>query len=405
MDIVVIGMNQMTADLEVRNKLIFHESRKIEFINLVLDLGISECVVISTCSRHEIYLSDLHETSVEEVILLLESYFGVLGLSTHLYIKKNEQAIAHLFKVTAGLNSIVIGEDQILGQVKEAHLTSMEMGATRKSFNRLFRDAITASKQIKSELKISELPLSLAYIGVKTVCEFLPLSSSSVMLIGTGEMGSLALKYIMEHNPKRVLLANRTKAKSTVFKETYEKIEIIDYDNRMTYYPDVDLIISATSSPHHIIKHGEIHHKMTILDLAMPQDVAPEVHECPLIQVINIDSLHKISMKNQKRRMDLQEEANVIVEDKIQEYLDWHKTIKVDPIIEELNNFRVTVERDTLEYLQRRLMLDCRDKKVLNKIISSSLKRMVRNPILKLKSLNAGEIDDYIDAVKGLYEI
>ena len=158
MDIGVIGVNHNLAPISVREKVSFTDTRKIEAINSLLDKDISEIVILSTCNRSEIYIrANNIENKIQIVEDFYEEYFNERNIKSYLFSKSGKQAIDHLFEVTAGLDSIVLGEDQILGQVKDAHEFSMKLGASKKVFNKLFREAVTTSKEIKSTTKISLL--------------------------------------------------------------------------------------------------------------------------------------------------------------------------------------------------------------------------------------------------------
>lgn len=168
MNIGVVGVNHNLAPINVREAVSFTDTKKIEAINILLDKEIEEVVIISTCNRSEIYINAENiDIKINELSDFYEQYFGVKDINKYLFKKTNLEAIQHLFEVTAGLDSLVLGEDQILGQVRDAHEFCMKLGATKKVFNKLFRDAITTSKEIKTITKISQQPLSISYIGVK----------------------------------------------------------------------------------------------------------------------------------------------------------------------------------------------------------------------------------------------
>ena len=172
MNIGVVGVNHNLAPINVREAVSFTDTKKIEAINILLDKEIEEVVIISTCNRSEIYINAENiDIKINELSDFYEQYFGVKDINKYLFKKTNLEAIQHLFEVTAGLDSLVLGEDQILGQVRDAHEFCMKLGATKKVFNKLFRDAITTSKEIKTITKISQQPLSISYIGVKLLKE------------------------------------------------------------------------------------------------------------------------------------------------------------------------------------------------------------------------------------------
>ena len=197
MNIGVVGVNHNLAPINVREAVSFTDTKKIEAINILLDKEIEEVVIISTCNRSEIYINAENiDIKINELSDFYEQYFGVKDINKYLFKKTNLEAIQHLFEVTAGLDSLVLGEDQILGQVRDAHEFCMKLGATKKVFNKLFRDAITTSKEIKTITKISQQPLSISYIGVKLLKEKIgSLEGKNALIVGLGKMNLLTLNH------------------------------------------------------------------------------------------------------------------------------------------------------------------------------------------------------------------
>ena len=211
MNIGVVGVNHNLAPINIREAVSFTDTKKIEAINILLDRYINEVVILSTCNRSEIYIhAENIEEKVDELVNFYSEYFGVKDIDKYLFKKTNLDAIKHLFDVTAGLDSIVLGEDQILGQVRDAHEFSMKLGGTKKVFNKLFRDAVTTSKEIKTITKISQQPLSISYIGVKLLKEKIgSLEGKNVLIIGLGKMNLLTLNHLEEEKTNKIYIANR----------------------------------------------------------------------------------------------------------------------------------------------------------------------------------------------------
>jgi len=413
MQIAVIGMNQDTAPIHVRNRVAYVESEKIELTTQLLDAGINELVILATCGRNEIYICDYKagmDNQASIVIDKLSRFFDFPDLESYLYYKKGDEAIRHLYSVTSGLDSIVLGEDQILGQVKEAHHLAMELGASRKILNQLFREAITTSKRIKTELRISEHPMSISYIGVKFLLNKMEtFNDKNILIIGTGKMGRLALQYVMENNPGKVYMTNRNHEKVVDLRDRYPDIETVNYNDKHDLLSHVDAVITATASPHHVIRKEDIpeqHRALYILDLAMPQDVDENVVEMKNVVLYNVDSLNKISVENERKRKELSIKANTYIDEKLNVFNTWMVSTKVDPTIKSLNMLRVQVENDTLEYLHRKIELDNKQKKLVDKMVASSLKRMIRNPIMKLKEIDDEEkMHHYLDVLNDLFNL
>ncbi len=410
MKVAVIGVNHNTAPIKVREKVSFTESRKIEGINCILDYGIKEVVILSTCNRSEIYIVGKEiEEKIEMVKDFYEDFFDAKEIRPYLFEKKNEEAIFHIYSVASGLDSIVLGEDQILGQAKEALLFSMELGASGKVLNKLFREAITTAKNIKCSTKISEHPLSISYIGVKFLKEKLgSLKNKKALIIGVGKMSTLALKHLLEEELEEIYMTNRSHKKVLDLKNDFPMVKAIPYENRYEILKDMDMVITATASPHTVIKAQDmpkINKNLYIMDIALPRDVEDPVSEVENVWVYDIDDLKKISHENEQKRMELSMVARGIIDESIEEFQDWMKSIKVDPTIKSLHEKCEEIEKDTLGYIYRKLDLDNREKKIIEKMLSSAMKRVVREPIIKLKEIrDEGKREDYINVIEDLFD-
>ncbi len=413
MEIAVIGINHDKASAEVREKVYFSSSNKIEAINNLLDRGIKEVVVLSTCNRSEIYIAHREkeiDNKINEVVSFLKEYSGINELEAWLFIKKGKDAMYYLYEVASGLRSIVLGEDQILGQVKDDHTMSMEVGGSKKILNKLFRESITTTKKIKNTLKISEHPLSVSYIGVKYLKEKLgSLDGKKALLVGLGKMGRLALTHLLEENLEEIYVTNRNHDKIIDIQKDFIGVTPVDFKDKYDVIKDVDILITATACPRSIIKYDDmpkLDRQLYIMDMAMPRDVDEKISNISNINLYNVDDLKKISSRNERKRNQLSCEAQKMIECGVEDFVDWLKKIKIDPVIESLNSKRNKIQGDTLEYIYRKLELDNREKKIIDKMLNSALKRVIRNPILKLKDIEDEEkVEEYIGMISYLFDL
>lgn len=411
MNIAVIGVNHNNTPIDIREKVAFSETKKIEGINYILDYGVNECIILSTCNRSEIYIvSNNIEQHILDIKSFYSDFFNVGNIEQYLFIKQDKEAVEHIYDVAAGLDSIVIGEDQILGQVKEALQVAMEIGSSKKILNKLFREAITAAKEIKSSLAISEIPLSTSYIAIKHLKEKLgSLQDKRILIIGAGKISLLALKYFEEEKVGDIYITNRTMNKVNEICNECANLNMrtLEFKQRYEFINEVDIVFTATSAPHLVIRKEDlphIDHKLFIIDLALPRDVDITLKENKLIDLYNIDDLKRLSDENLKRREELSLKAREIIRDSIDEFYDWIKEIKFDPVIKSLNDRCKEIEDDTLEYINRKLQLDCREQKIIEKMIKSSLKRLLREPINNLKELKAEEnANEYVEVINKLF--
>ena len=411
MDFAVVGVNHNNTPINIRETVSFTDTQKIEGINFLLDNGIEEAIILSTCNRSEVYIysNDISD-KVEVVKNFYQDYFDVESIEEFLFNKTGEEAIKHVFNVSAGLDSLVLGEDQILGQVKDAHDFARQLGSSKKVFNKLFREAITVSKDIKTTTKISHQPLSISYIGIKCLKEKMgSLENKNALVIGLGKMSKLAMKHLEEEQLNNIYVTNRSYEKLKSIQDEYKNLIPIKYEDRYEVMDKVDIVISATASPHTVLKKDEMpktSNKLIMMDIALPRDIDKNLNEFENIEVYDIDDLKKISEANDKKRRELASIGELIIDEKIEEFNEWLDTIKIDPTIQSLNDKCSDIREDTLDYIYRKLDLNCREKKIIDKMLTSALKRLVREPIINLKQIkDSGKQEEYIKIVEELFDL
>ena len=409
-NIAVVGVNHNLAPINIREGVYFTDTKKIEAINYFLDKGIEEVVILSTCNRSEIYIkSNELDEKIELVNDFFEEFFNEKEIKKYLFAKKYDKVVNHLFKVSSGLDSIVLGEDQILGQVKDAHNFSMQLGSSKKIFNKLFREAINLAKEVKNKTKISQKPLSISYIGVKFIKSKIgTLKNKKALVIGLGNMNRLTIKHLEEEDLDTIYVSSRNHGNVIEIENEFNNIVYIEYEDRYKILNDVDLVISATSSPHTILKYEEISkisRKIFMMDIALPRDIDTKIKELDNIELYDIDDLKNIHDENDRKRKELAEIGLDMIPKKVDEFIEWTYSIKIDPVIESLNCKSLKIREDTLNYIYKKTNLDSRDKKIIDKMLTSALKRLIREPIINLKNTkDKGKVDEYIKLIEELFE-
>lgn len=410
MKVAVVGINHNNTPIEIRERFSFMETMKIESANLLLDGSVKEVIIISTCNRSEIYIaSENIQKSIEEVKDFYSEYFKEPKAKEYLFEKKGREAVVHLYIVSGGLDSMVLGEDQILGQIKEAMEFSIELGFSKKILNRLFMDAIAEGKKIRSQLKISEIPLSTSYIGISLLKERLEsLKGKKALIIGAGQVGTLAVRYLYEEGLDKIYLSNRNHNRVNTMFEEFKDIIPIEYNQRYEILKEVDILITATAAHHTVIKVEEMEEpksNLYILDLALPRDVDDNVGDMDKVVLYHNDDLQKMSEANLQRREQLSLKAIDIINEDVSKYMHWISTIKIDPVIRSLNERCLSIKDDTMSYINRKIDLDKRDEKIIDKMIMSALKQFTREPINQLKNVDCDDSEEYIKAMKKIFEI
>lgn len=419
MEFGYLGVSYKKADLNIRDKVAFTDTKKMDLLQKLEDHGITQCMVLSTCNRSEIYF---FYDQKEQFILAKQCYknmFLGLNIEPYLIFGTNKKAMEYLYRVTAGIDSLVIGEDQILGQVKDALNFAKIMGYSKKELNKVVRDAITCAKKIKTQLKISETPISVSYVGILKLNEVCPIFDKKVMLIGSGKTAELALTYLEEYQAKEIYLCSRTLAHAKRLSQKYENITIFPYENRYNIMEQCDILVSATSSPHLILKKDvyleSVKHRLEaekkarkwyLLDLAAPRDFDVAFAKEEQFHLINLDQLNEIVNENQKIREDLAQKSRFFIESDVKDTLDWLKSARVDATIASLNQRCDEIVGESYDYLNRKIAFNEHEKKILKKTLAAIAHRLMKEPIEELKQIdNEEKQDEYQKIVESLFHI
>ena len=422
LDFRYCGINFKKADQDVRDIFSFTDSKKEKMLSLLEKKGINQAMILSTCNRSEIFYF-YNGASDENIVLenlknVFQKRLNEASLSADildLYIEKNSgrPAMEYLFKVATGLESMVLGEDQILSQVKDSYEFSKAMGYSKKELNRVVTDAIAAAKKIKTMYKISEIPLSVGYIGVKALNEKCPIAGKKVLIIGSGQTSRLALKYICEYKPSDIYICNRTikKAKELLDDDINIEamnIQIKNLEDRYELLSICDIVVSATSAPHLLIeeKKCKLRNEKTFLDLAVPRDIDAQMKNNPLCTIIDLNMIEDIVSKNKRDRYELSEKMSESLSKLVDETYSWLSLTAVDETIESLQNRCEEIVRDSFEYINRKLSLSEHEQMVIERTLKASLKRLLREPIIELKNVQTKEEQEVMKStVERLFHI
>ena len=336
MGISMISISHRVAPLAIRELFAFPEERQRELMRQAVERGIAtECILISTCNRTEIYTySDREEsnfTRVQELLLEFADAADVENIGDYIRLYSDTGAVAHLFRVAAGLDSMVMGEDQILGQVKRAHDQARKTGTCGVYLNTLFRFAVTAAKKVKTETELSRTTVSTATMAIKAAEQGLgTLHGKNVMLIGaSGKIGSTVLKNLQCIEGVRVYLTSRNLAQA--HEDHHHKIayQVMEYENRYDLVDDMDVNISATSSPHYTLTYEKLARSLrtskprVLVDLAVPIDIEEKTEWLPGIRRYDIDDFRELAKTNNEKKMHEAVEADHILEESRVDFERW----------------------------------------------------------------------------------
>ncbi|MBI5816230.1 MAG: glutamyl-tRNA reductase [Nitrospinae bacterium] len=399
MNLIVLGLNHNTAPVEVREKLSIPDHKLAENIQLIKDRtpDVLEGVVLSTCNRVEIYarvsdikkgvaslkkfLSDYHEISPDE-----------LDRSTYLFVL--EEAVEHLFKVASSLDSMVVGEPQILGQVKSAYKAARDISATGTILNNLFERSFSVAKRVRTETAIAENAVSVSYAAVELARKiFGGLSNKTALLIGAGEMIELACKHLVAQGVETVLVSNRTYERAVELATRFNG-EAVKFDDLHEELKRCDIVISSTGAPHFVVRK-ELAEKvirergnrpMFFIDIAVPRDIEPAVNEIDNCYVYDIDDLKSVVESNMAEREREAKKAEEIIRREVSQFLVWLDHLEVAPTITAIREKAERIRREELEKTLGRLTsLSEKDRETIEKMTAAMMNKMLHAPVVNLK--------------------
>ncbi|WP_022942509.1 glutamyl-tRNA reductase [Psychromonas hadalis] len=410
MSLFALGINHQTASVALREKVAFSpESLFDAYQQLLAQQHVLEAVIVSTCNRTEIYLH-VDQENCQAVIDWFCLFHKVeqSELTKSLYCYHNEQAIQHLFRVSCGLDSLVLGEPQILGQIKQAFATASQAKSVNKLLNRWFQHAFTVAKRVRTETQIGANAISVAFAAVCLAKQiFSDLSQSRVLLIGAGETIELVGKYLVEHDVPNITIANRTLSRAMGLVEQFgaQAITLGEIPNHLA---DADIIISSTASPLPIIGKGMVesalkarrHQPMLFIDIAVPRDIEAQVSELRDVYLYSVDDLHGIIEENKQARQDAAIEAEKIIEGCVEGFCHWIESLKA---VTSIRNYRTNSERLRDELLNRALssLENGNDaQKVLKELAFKLTNKLIHHPSQALTQVSRSGDDNELQILR-----
>lgn len=397
MEIIVVGINYKNSSIEIREKVSFSKSGLEKAYSLLkCNTYIKETVILSTCNRSEITAV---VTDVDKGIEVLKNFycdfFNVESteLKNHFFENISDNAVKHVFKLASGLESLLLGEDQILGQVRLAHEYALEKKSTGKILNKLYREAITTAKRIKRETAISQNALSISSIAVKFIEQiFDDLKNKKVLVIGVGEMSRIAIENLIYKGVNDIFVTNRTVGHAIDLSERYKEICVVEFNERYKMLSNVDIVITSTSAPHYILNKEKVQRyecvgkKLCIIDIAVPRDVDPEIKKLEWVSLYELDELKKVSLENMESRLEAAKDAMETIIEACIQFENWYNCLPAFPVIEEMLEHSAEILEIEMESLMKRLdKASVKDRELIEIVMKSLVKKLMKRPILNLK--------------------
>ncbi|MGG5739167.1 MULTISPECIES: glutamyl-tRNA reductase [Bacillus cereus group] len=404
MHILVVSVNYRTAPVEFREKLTFQAAELEQAMTTLQNQkSVLENVIVSTCNRTEIYavVDQLH-TGRYYIKKFLADWFQleIDEVAPYLTIFEQDGAIDHLFRVTCGLDSMVVGETQILGQIKDSFLEAQQVKTTGTIFNELFKQVVTLAKRAHSETTIGESAMSVSYAAVELGRKiFGELTDCHVLILGAGKMGELALQNLYGSGARKVTVMNRTLSKAEVMAEKYMG-HAKPLSELQCALLEADILISSTGASEYVITKEMMTkvekmrsgRPLFMVDIAVPRDIDPAIDELEGSFLYDIDDLQGVVEANRAERLKEAEKIQFMIEEEMVLFKTWLSTLGVVPLISALRDKALAIQSDTMESLERKIPnLSDREKKVISKHTKSIINQLLKDPILVAKELAAEE--------------
>lgn len=394
MSIIVVGLNHRTADIEMRERIAFPGERLEEGLKALLSIEeISEGIILSTCNRVEIYCITTDTADCEKRIKRFLSEFHNIPLEkleSTLYTYEKEKAVRHVFRVAASLDSMVLGEPQILGQIKDAYSKALALNTTGVILNRLINKAISVAKKVRTETRIAENAVSVSYAAVELAKKiFEDIHTKTAMLLGAGDMAELAARYLLKSGVKGLSVTNRTYERAIELAEEFKgrALRWEDFLKEMIY---TDIVICSTGASGYVFTEEQArrlmkerrHKPIFIIDISVPRNIDPKVNEIDNIYLYDIDDLQGIVDTNMLERKKEAEAAERIVNKAVETFLSWERSLEAVPTVIEIRDRAELIRKKELEKIMNKLngmsekekeMLEALTASIVNKILHPSL--------------------------------
>lgn len=419
MHIIVAGLSHKTAPVEIREKVTFPEQILSDALHMLTGYpSINEAVILSTCNRMEIYVVATDPgKGKDDLCQFICDYHSLERdkLEKYLYFREGTNAILHLFRVSSSLDSMVIGEAQILGQVKTAYNAAFEAEATSTIMNRLFRHGFLAGKRVRTETEIGESAVSISYAAVELAKKvFESLSGRTVMLIGAGEMIELTATHLLSNGVSNVIVTNRTYERAESLAQKYNGVAVRfnDFVDQMIH---ADIVISSTGAPHYVVTKDHVSYVMQkrknrpifFIDIAVPRDIDPAAAKIYNVFAYDIDDLDSVVQTNLEERKKAATIAEEIVENEVLSFSSWLATLEVAPTIASLRRMAEEIRQKELEKHLRKLPnLSDAELNTVNALTSAIVNKLLHQPIVKAKEYSTRKDGYlYVESLKVLFDI
>jgi glutamyl-tRNA reductase len=415
MTILAVGLNHKTAPVDIRERISFGPDILAAALrNLTDDSSVGEGVILSTCNRTEIYCT-LNGLRTEPVGNWLGSFHGLEPerIAPYLYTHVEKDAVAHLLQVASGLDSMVLGEPQILGQVKTAFQSACAAGTAGKLLGRLFQHTFSVAKQIRTDTAIGNSPVSVAFAAVSLARQiFSDLQAQTALLIGAGETIELAARHLHQHGVGRIIVANRTVERAHGLAAHFDgyAIALTELANHL---PEADIVIASTASPLPVLGKGAVeralkarkHRPIFMVDIAVPRDIEPEVEDLSDIYLYTVDDLQGVVEEGIRSRQQAAEAAQEIVEFHTEEFLAWLRSLDAIDLIQDYRQRAEHIRDDVLAAAIRRIQAGKPAEEVMGFLAHTLTNKLLHAPSARLRRAGREGEAEILEAANELFDL
>ncbi len=401
MNIAVVGLSHKTAPVEVREKLSIPEPQiESAIAHLASYPNISEVAILSTCNRLEIYIvtSEIDQ-GIREVTQFLAEYskLSVLSLRQHLFMLLHDDAVMHIMRVAGGLDSLVLGEGQILAQVKTTHKLGQQYNGIKTILNRLFKQALTAGKRVRTETSIGTGAVSISSAAVELAqIKVANLAACRVVILGAGKMSRLLVQHLLSKGAVQISIVNRSRDRAQELAKQFpeQPIQIHSLSEMMAVIADSDLVFTSTSATEPILDRAklemvlEVQRSLMLFDISVPRNVHADVNELANVQAFNVDDLKAVVAQNYESRRKIAQEAEKLLEEEVEAFDIWWRSLETVSTISCLRNKIETIREQELEKALSRLGSEFAEKhqEVIEALTRGIVNKILHDPMVQLRS-------------------
>ncbi len=415
MPLITLGLNHTTAPVDIRERVTFGPDIVVAALRGLRALpGVNEGVILSTCNRTELYCAADLDVS-DDLCAWMGRFHGLAmdDIAPYLYQHQEGASVRHLLRVASGLDSLVLGEPQILGQVKSAFQTASDAGATGKVLCRLFQHSFATAKQVRTDTAIGSSPVSVAFAAVSLARQiFADLSKQTALLIGAGETIELAARHLHQHGLGNMIVANRTVERAHELAGEFGGFAI-SLPEIPKHLAEADIVIASTASPLPVLGKGTVesalkrrrHRPMFMVDIAVPRDIEPEVSELQDVYLYTVDDLQEVIQDNLRSRQEAAEQALEIIDFQVGEFMAWLRSLDAVHLIQHYRRRSEAIRDEVLDKARRLLATGKSTDEALEYLANTLTNKLLHTPSSQLREAGSTGRRELLEAANALFQL